>query len=300
MNFTTISNTVSRVGGRSLLVVQKHAPEILTTVGVLGMVASGVLASRATLKLEPIIARMEDESSSAKDNRENLAGYSNLDYKKDTTAAYTRGVKDMVILYGPSVTLAAGSALCIVGAHGIMRRRNVALVAAYKVMEQGWSEYRKRVVEEFGEEKDREFKSGIKTVQVTDDATGKQTVAHTFDPNAISRYAKFFDEGNVNWQKDPELNLFFLTSQQNYLNDLLRIRGHVTLNDVYDRIGIDRTKEGFVVGWVFDKSKNSIGDNFIDFGIYTAGNDDARRFVNGDERSILLDFNVDGLIYDLI
>jgi hypothetical protein len=86
----------------------------------------------------------------------------------------------------------------------------------------------------------------------------------------------------------------FIRSQQNYANDLLNARGHVFLNEVYDMLGIERTSAGAVVGWV-----RGNGDNEIDFGVL---NDlhSGQRFINGDERSVLLDFNVDGVVYDLI
>lgn len=111
-----------------------------------------------------------------------------------------------------------------------------------------------------------------------------------------SYYARFFDEGCTGWTKDSEFNLIFLKQQQNYANELLRKKGHLFLNEVYDMLGIPRTKAGQMVGWIYNE-KNPIGDNFVDFGINNARNKD---FVNGYERIILLDFNVDGEILDLI
>ena len=91
----------------------------------------------------------------------------------------------------------------------------------------------------------------------------------------------------------------YLRHQQNYANELLRSRGYVFLNDVYDMLGIRRTKAGQIVGWVYDEKNPNI-DNYIDFGIYNVHYEGARDFVNGFECSILLDFNVDGPIIDLI
>jgi hypothetical protein len=87
-----------------------------------------------------------------------------------------------------------------------------------------------------------------------------------------------------------------LRGQQQYANDLLHARGYVFLNDVYDMLGIDRTKEGQIVGWVYNKN-NEVGDNFVDFGILETN----RETEDGSyEPAILLDFNVDGNILDLI
>ena len=135
------------------------------------------------------------------------------------------------------------------------------------------------------------------------DDNGNETVTtetvEVADPNHYSPYAIIFDDGNTGWDKDPELTKFFLIQQQNYANDLLKSRGHLFLNEVYDMLGAKRTKAGAQVGWVYDE-KNASGDNFVDFGIFDINNPKARDFVNGYERVIILDFNVDGVILDLI
>lgn len=109
----------------------------------------------------------------------------------------------------------------------------------------------------------------------------------------MSPYARFFDEASANWVKDPEINHIFVQCQQNFANNLLIARGHLFLNEVYDMLGIDRSSAGQVVGWVISGD----GDNFVDFGMFEAH---SARFVNGYERSILLDFNVDGVVVDKI
>ena len=180
-----------------------------------------------------------------------------------------------------------------------MSGRNAALIAAYKAVEQSFSTYRGRVREEFGEERDRDLSRGVVYEQVDlENAEGKKSrqIVASVDPNKISEYARFFDETCTEWERNAEYNLMFLKARQTYANDMLRARGHVFLNEVYDMLGIPRTKAGAVVGWVISKD----GDNFVDFGIYNPDNPRAADFVNGYEKSILLDFNVDGVIYDKI
>jgi hypothetical protein len=111
----------------------------------------------------------------------------------------------------------------------------------------------------------------------------------------ISPYACFFNEDSVAWTKNPECNKMFLRQQQNYANEKLRQRGYLFLNEVYDMLGIPRTKAGQCIGWIYDE-KNPIGDNYVDFGIYDRIHNQS--FVNGYEDSVLLDFNVDGNILD--
>jgi len=278
---------------------KKYSPTILTAVGVVGMVGTTILASRATLKLEPIVAELNDQKILIKDVQKHLQSeelVTDQKQRKEITKAYVKSTKALVVLYGPTITLGLASISCVVAAHGIMHKRNVALVAAYKVVEDAFMKYRHRVIEEFGEDKDQEYRRGVYTEVSVDKETGKKTKQKAMDPNGHSQYAKFFDEGNENWQREKSYNLFFLRSQQNFANDLLHSRGHMFLNDIHDMLGMERTSAGAVVGWAITKD----GDNFVDFGVYDFESEMARAFVNGDERSILLDFNVDGVIYDLI
>lgn len=292
-----LKNSGIKVAGRGMLLVKKHSPEILTTVGIVGVVASAVMASKATLKLEPVVEKIKNGKDEAKSFLEDemFPEYDKERHNKEVARVYVKGAVELSKLYGPSITLGLSSIACIIGAHGIMRKRNVALAAAYKAVETSFSEYRKRVIAELGEEKEEDVYIGRQQVEIVDE-NGKKKKVTKVDPNGISAYARFFDEYSDNWSKTPEYNLLFLKAQQNYANDLLHARGHVFLNEVYDMIGIPRSQAGQVVGWVISKD----GDNFIDFGVYDFDNTGSHAFVNGHERSILLDFNVDGVIYDLI
>ena len=115
----------------------------------------------------------------------------------------------------------------------------------------------------------------------------------------LSQYAKVFDESCVGWTKCAEYNLAFLRSQMSYCNDLLKAKGHLFLNEVYDMLGIPRTKAGAVVGWVYDE-KNPIGDNFVDFGLFDTNDERNSDFINGFKNTAILDFNVDGNILNYI
>lgn len=292
--------------------IRKHSPEILVTAGVVGTVASTIMACKATTKVSDILedtkAKVDQVHMVLEDNDISEDRYSQEDSKKDLAIIYAQSGIQFVKLYGPAVALGVLSLGCILTSNNILRKRNVALAAAYTAIDQGFKEYRGRVVDRFGEAVDRELKYNIKakkiTETVTDEETGKEkkvkkTVDVISDSNGYSPYARFFDEASPAWEKDPEYNLMFLRAQQQYANDLLRARGHLFLNEVYDMLGIPRSKAGQVVGWVYDEN-NPIGDNHVDFGIYDIRREVVRDFVNGYERSILLDFNVDGNIWDLM
>ena len=289
--------------------IQKHSPEILAGVGVIGTVTSAVMACKATLKLNDILDDCKETRNKIKEVAENPKyenEYTPEDVKKDIAINYTQTAVKIAKLYAPAVILGSASLGCLLASNDILRKRNAALSAAYMTVDKSFKEYRGRVAERFGEEVEKEIRYNIKAQEietVVANEDGSETVvmeeAKVMDPNLYSDYAKFFDEANPNWQNDPEYNLMFLKSQQQYANDLLKARGRLFLNEVYDMLGIDRTKAGQVVGWTYNPN-NPTGDNFVDFGIYDMSKERVRAFVNGYETNILLDFNVDGNIWDLM
>lgn len=301
MNGTT--RAINKVGFQ----IKKHSPEILVVAGVVGTVTSAVMACKATTKAGDILEEHHEQMESINEvvamDRDD---YTEEDHKKDTLIVYTQTAVKFVKLYGPSIILGTLSLACIVESHNILRKRNVALAAAYATVDKGFKEYRNRVVERFGKEIDHELKYNIKAKEfetVTVDEKGKEKVekeiVNVADPNLYSDYARFFDESCAGWSKDAEANFTFLKCQQNYANDKLKAQGYLFLNDVYKMLGIPATKAGQVVGWIYDE-KNPIGDNFVDFGILNVDVERVRAFVNGYERNILLDFNVDGNILDMM
>ena len=289
--------------------VQKHSPEILAGVGVVGTVASAVMACKATLKLDDILAESKETRDKIKEVAENPRyekEYSPEDAKKDLTVNYTQTAVKIAKLYAPAVILGSASLGCLLASNDILRKRNAALSAAYMTVDKSFKEYRQRVVDKFGEEVEKEIRYNIKAMEVESvvaNEDGSETVvveeSKVMDPNLYSDYAKFFDEFNPNWQNDPEYNLMFLRAQQQYANDLLKAKGRLFLNEVYDMLGLERTKAGQVVGWVYNP-ENPTGDNFVDFGIYDMSKERVRAFVNGCEPSILLDFNVDGDVWSMM
>ena len=286
----------------------KHSPEILAGVGVVGVVGSLVLACKATTKLSDVLEESKEQLDKIKEVAADPAyeeKYSQDDAKKDTTITYVQTAMKVTKLYAPSVILCASSLGCLLASNNILKKRNAALSAAYMTVDKSFKEYRKRVADRFGEEVEKEIRYNIKAEEITKvDEDGNEVTETikvmdgTDDPNSYSDYARFFDESCAAWQNDAEYNLTFLKAQQQYANDLLKARGRLFLNEVYRMLGIDETKAGQVVGWVYNPD-NPTGDNFVDFGIYNMQRERVRAFVNGYEPNILLDFNVDGVIWDL-
>lgn len=295
MKLATIKNLITSRIGRQILTVQKHSPAILFGAGVVGIVTTVVLASRATLKLEEVLDDAHHDLITVR-ALENVK-YTEEDRKRDTVLIYARTVGKVIRLYGPTVVIGSLSITALTGSHVILTKRNLAVTAAYAALDQGFRQYRERVIDEFGIDKDREFRYAMEDrtfVEETEEGPVTMTLKQ-IGANGASVYARFFDESSVNWSKRPSYNQLFLTCQQNYANDLLKSRGHVFLNEVYDMLGLPRSKEGAVVGWVLGN-----GDNHVDFGVFEGDRYSGMRFVLGHESSVLLDFNVDGIIYDKI
>jgi len=306
-----LPDTVGRKVAEQALHARKNSPTILFGVGVASMVGSTVLACRATLKLEEVFTEIEKDKKLAHSVKEKVDSgevreditYTDEEMKRDTAIILIRGGVKIVKLYAPAVILGGVGVVCLTKSHQILRERNAALVAAYTAVDTAFRAYRQRVVERYGEDTDREFRYGAEEVTVIDDDTGKAVDTVRVDPGEPSGYARWFDEMNPHFQAPPfdNSNWVFLRSQQNWANDLLRSRGHVFLNEVYSMLGITHTSAGSIVGWVYARG-NDAGDNYIDFGCWDE-NGAGRDFfegTNGREGAILLDFNVDGPIWDLI
>ncbi len=300
---------------KSTFKIQKHSPELLIFVGITGIVGSAIAACCATTKLGDIL----DDSKSTLDSIDKVATeeperYTEKEAKKAKALVYAQTTGKIVKLYAPSVIIGSLSLVSVVSSNNILRKRNVALTAAYTTLDKSFKAYRGRVIERFGKAVDYELKHNVQKKEVEEkvvdkdgnETTVKKTIPYV-DPNDVSMYARFFDEytrdekGNVvknhNWNRSPEYNLMFLKTTQTYANDLLRANGRLFLNDVYKMLGFPITKAGQIVGWVYDEN-NPDGDNYIDFGLYSHS-DNYNDFAFGNE-PILLDFNVDGNVWEMM
>lgn len=290
-----VPKKVTRTVGRQILKTKKNSPHIFFIGGIVGVVGGTVLACRATLQAGDVLDEVNHDIDQVKQMGENRVesddDYDESQYYRDLGYVYAKGAVKLGRLYALPAAVMVVSVGSLTGSHVQLVRRNTALTAALTSISAAYEKYRDRVREELGEEKELDiyYDARREAVEHTDGAKEVVKIAN----GAHSEYARVFDEFNANWKRDAEYNRIFLTAQQNYLNQRLEARGHVFLNEVYDCLGMDHSTPGAVVGWVWDGD----GDNYIDFGIYEAHNED---FVAGREQSIWLDFNVDGVIYDKI
>lgn len=302
---STVTTSVKRTVGNAGLKAKEKSPELLLAAGLAAAVATVVVACKETLRAEEILDEHKEKIDKIHNDTEEIlkndpdaveAEVVSLE-KKAITARYIKTFGKFVKLYAPALALGSLAITCILVSHNTMKKRYLGVVAAYEALDSAFKAYRARVAEEFGEEVEERIRHGYRNEKIeVEDENGKkkkEEVAVFDTENGMpSPYAKFFDESCDGWKKDPELNLIYLRTKQQMLTDILRSRGHLFLNEVYDELDIPRTKAGAVVGW-----KLGMGDDYVDFGLYS-GYDRGPDFINGYERSILLDFNVAGLIYD--
>lgn len=318
MNSQTIKNRFTQSFGRTGLKLQKRSPEILLGVGIVGVIATVFMVAKAAQKQNDLSIEIEETFAVIEDEHEYKVEQSGLalggnERNKALAIAYVKTGLQYARLYGPAAGVGVLSIMAILASHGVMANRQVALVAAYNLLNEGFKSYRERVVEELGEDKDSEFYLGLRSETYTEkgvDEEGNKTktkkVKLVADPNQKtgSIYSRFFDEANPQYRSDRLLNKAFLMAQQNYANDVLILRGHLFLNEVYERLGFQHTKEGAIVGWVLKDPKtmrDEDRDGYVSFGFLDIDVQPVtREFVNLTNPSVLLDFNVDGIIFDLI
>ena len=301
-NKTEIMKSVNGMASKTVMKLKKHSPEILVVAGIAGTVVSAVLACKATTKVAEILDETKGTLDTIHEGMEtgaiNGQEYATEDGKKDTVVVYAQTGMKLAKLYAPAIILGTLSITSILASNNILRKRNVALGAAYAAIDKSFKEYRGRVIERFGEQVDTELKYGIKAKKFeeieVDPETGKEKkvkkTVMVADPNLQSDYAVYFDSKSRNYETNPDYNRMFLKAQQAFANDKLQTRGHLFLNEVLDDLDLPRTPAGQIVGWTKDGP-----DGYVNFRIVEVEREteDGRH-----EPALLLDFNVEGNIWE--
>ena len=327
MNFKALGNTFASTGKYIGIRMVKHSPTILAVAGTAGIITAAVMACKATLKLEDTMTESKDKIDEVKDaladaqadpEAEGAKDYIERGYKKDLVKGYLQMGLNLGKLYGPAILVGAASIACIFSSKKILENRYSACLAACTTTERLFADYRKRVVDELGKDADIRFRHGIRQEEVEipeydkkgnikKDKDGndkykveKVSVVENGIPEGHSEYARFFDELSTEYDRSSEYNKNYILAQQRILNQKLHEQGYLFLNDAYEALGLPKSKAGQVVGWIYDRDHQS----YVDFGmfdVYRLSNDERLQksaFINGQEPSILLDFNVDGVIID--
>lgn len=297
----------------------KNSSTIFVVSGIVLGLTGAVVACKATKDAVPVINKTKEQVKNihermekpvqAEDELHYLPVLDEKDGKKMLKIVYTKTAWDLFKLYFVSISLEALSVTSILVGHHILKERNVALMASYITLGEQFKAYRERVKNKYGEEEEKKLRYDFFTttdeegnvVEVMGKVEEKEDGTHYVNPNGYSEFFKVFDETNPYYEKSAEYNKSMLMAKQAQFNNILHADGFVFLNDVYKAIGFPPTKAGQIVGWMYKPDDpNHKGDNYIDFGIMDVCRPKVADFVNGYERAIILDFNVDGPIIDQI
>lgn len=294
MNLTNLTNTLSRVGTAALRTLEHHAPKILLGTSIVCGIGATVTACKATLKLPETMKEITENVEAAK-AIEVEEGEQDAAKNKRVVKSYISGGVKLVKLYGPSVGLTVTSVACALAGNRMMNQRYAGALAALGSTEKMFDNYRKRVVEEFGEEKDTQFANGIREVVTEEPVLNKDGTPKTdkngevkttkktnieYDPN-VNKYSRMFDEVSTKeWDPNPDYNVTTLLGRQEYFNHMLHAYRYLFLNDVYKELGYPVTAYGQDMGWVIDEDTP---DAVVDLGLYDITSGGKRRIEDIDK-----------------
>ena len=221
INFTKIAHNIR-------LSISKHSPEILTGIGIAGMITTTVLAVKATPKAIKIIDELKRERL-----EEGLEEPTKVDYVKSTWQCYI-----------PSAVTGVASIACLIGASSVSARRNAALMTAYKLSETAISEYKSKVVETIGEKKEKAIRDKVAEDRVKSDPVTKKEV---FITNKGKTLCYDYQSGRY-----FESDIDEVKKVENKLNKRMLNEMYVSLNDFYEELGLEPSDIGSKMGWNID------------------------------------------------
>lgn len=277
-----------------------NSPEILVGIGIAAFAATLYYTVKGTVTASEAISCSSEELDSMEDEN-----------PSEERAIKLRCASDVAKAYAPAVICGSITLASFLSSNRIMANRAINTAAAYTALETGFSEYRKRVIDKYGESADREFKYGIvekkvKTSEIDPETGKKVKKTETVDtieqcgPFGIYFKPEYYVKKtgktikNLNWQPDTLFNITFLNAQQAWFNGKLDRGERVYLSEVLKALNIpeDDYPDSRVNGWT-PKGEGD-GDHYIRFNAYNPpySND----YVVNDDGEILLDFNTDGVI----
>lgn len=208
--------------------VIKHSPEILTGVGIAGMITTTVLAVKATPKALEMIEEKKKE-----------------DHVDELTPIET--IKTAWKPYIPALATGVCSIVCIVGASTVHAKRNAAIMTAYKISETAFTEYREKVVETIGDKKEKEVRDAIAKSKIEKNPVGKTEVIITGKGDMLC-----YDAHSDRYFKSDVEKIRRAMNNLNYrMTNGMEM--YISLNEFYDEVGLPRTSTGDKLGWIVDK-----------------------------------------------
>ena len=306
--------------------VAKNSPTILTVGGVIGIGVTVFLACRATLKAQKVVEDHHERREKVEEEFDKNGIETDREYTRELAKVYGKTAIDMTKLYAVPVVLGVASIVSILGGYKILTDRNAklmnslaAVTAAYQQLDKFTKQYRKRVCDDAGKDKDLEYaygvtkdkcetvspegkKENLKGTLHTKDGVSKKDIS---DFEKLNPYVAVFDERSREYKSSASMNLTTIKGQLNAWNDIAKARiaeakcggayPVITQNEVRRSLDLPETSAGAVTGW--DLASDDY-DGFIDFGINTITYPQNELFAEGRSTACVLEFNCTGDIVD--
>lgn len=285
--------------------ISKHAPTILSITASAGVIATGYLAWKAGTRFEDVEGRDWDRRKECLKNADIIP---DEDVPKIERKNRILFILDTVRTVAPAAIVGAATITMIYFSNSISKKRLAAMGAAYATLQTAFDGYKRTMVEALGKESvDKILKPKLpnvgKSAEEILSSDNKSDAAYVSDAvvnslKALSPYARIIaEESSTCWDPNEDYTSQNLAAVQLWANRRLERKGHLFLNEIFDQLGLSRTREGAVVGWL----KNGEGDGYVSFGdfdasIYRVPSDDYTRV----DSNFIVDFNVDGVIWDRI
>ena len=249
----------------TLSIIKKHAPTILITVGVGGIIGGTIIACKETRNIDAVLEEHNEQMDMIHTAQESgqvideetkiVAEYTEKDARKDVTMAYLSTGYKLVKLYLPSILLIGGSIGCIIGSHNLMVKRNAGLSAAYIGLSESYNKYRQNIIDKFGEAADAEARFNIKAKKVKGKDGKEDTIEYQqTDIMEEADFSRFFDSDSKFWDRNINMNLMTVHSAQEALNRRLKSRRshEISFNEICGELDLrPDTERGNVVGIKF-------------------------------------------------
>lgn len=245
---------LSKMFGTAACVLKKHSPEILTGMGIIGMVGTVALSVEATPKALVLMEEkkreinhdiLEEAKANGDDVCQKVDKLKPIDVVKTTWRCYI-----------PATVLGVASIGCLIGASSVNARRNAALAAAYTISETALKEYKSKVIETIGEKKTEKVESSVAQAKLDSDPIEKKEIIIT-DKGDVTCYDVW--SGRYFKSSMDELNRIVNELNKRMLDSYY---GYISLNEFYEAVGLSATKVGNDLGWKLDGGRNLIELNF--------------------------------------
>lgn len=290
MSMKNFGECLKRTYASGVFYTRKYSPEFCIAGGIATGVACAITTGIASTKVKDIA---EQHKTRVEKVHQMAALDPEFDEKKALTKVYFGTAWKYTKLYMIPALLGATSISLVLGSHGIMKKRNTTLATALAVAEGQLEEYRKQVVEKFGEEVDKELSdNAIKKVAeaVSDDNKPYENETDT-TYKGHSKWARYFGRGTIGWE-DPEYsgpgcNIGYIDVLETSINSWLRYKRRLFMNEIYMYMHLPLVCEGD--NWAIEWDDNG-PDKQFHFCLRCKGNRDGQRFLNGEDDETWLDF----------